>query len=181
MRTSRRILVSVFFAMTIPAVAMAQRTATASVLVAQGLAVTQTIALNFGDVAAGGGGSVTLTPAGGLSSLSATPANPLVHMGGTVTAGRFRVFNIGMTGQRRFSFTVTSASTTLSNTAGAGPDYQMAVDTFTNDAPPCPPCSRTQPSNGHQAFVNVGATLRVKPTQAAGNYVGTYVVRIDEQ
>ncbi len=105
-------------------------------------------------------GTVTVTPAG-----ARTCSADVDCLGGTPAAASFDV-----TGKGNANYSITlPSSTTL--TSGAN---TMTVDTLNHDAGASPKL----PVGGSETF-NVGATLHVGATQAAGTYSGTFAVTVN--
>ena len=116
--------------------------------------------MDFGTLAADDtAGTVTVTPAGARSSVN------VYLFGGFPTAASFDV--TGRVGQA-YSITFPSNATL---TSGAN---TMTMDTFTHDAGGSPQLS----GSGSDTF-NVGATLNVGASQAAGTYSGTFSVTVN--
>ena len=115
--------------------------------------------MDFGTmVTTGTAGTVTVTPAGVRTSVNVD------LFGGFPAAASFDV-----TGKVDQAYFITlPSSATL--TSGAN---TMTIDTFTDDAGASP----TLPG-GSDTF-NVGATLNVGATQAAGTYSGTFSVTVN--
>ncbi len=114
--------------------------------------------MDFGTmVTTGTAGTVTVTPAGARSSVNVD------LLGGVPAAASFNV--TGKVGQAYF-ITLPS-STTLSSGGNT-----MTVDTFNHDAGATPTLV-----GGSDTF-NVGATLHVGATQAAGTYSGPFSVTV---
>ncbi len=116
--------------------------------------------MDFGTmVPTGTAGTVTVTPAGARSSVNVD------LLGGVPAAASF-----DMTGKGSANYSIIlPSSTTL--TSGAN---TMTVDTFTHDAGASP----RLPPGGSETF-NVGATLNVGATQAAGTYSGTFDMTVN--
>ncbi len=109
-------------------------------------------------VTTGTAGTVTVTPAGARSSVDVD------LLGGIPAAASFDA-----TGASDATYSITlPSSATL--TSGAN---TMTIDSFTDDAGASP----TLPG-GSDTF-NVGATLNVGATQAAGTYSGTFSVTVN--
>ncbi len=115
--------------------------------------------MDFGTmVTTGTAGTVTVTPAGARSSVNVD------LLGGVPAAASFDV-----TGEGNANYSITfPSSATL--TSGAN---TMTIDTFTDDAGANP-----RLTGGSETF-NVGATLNVGATQAAGTYSGTFSVTVN--
>ena len=103
-------------------------------------------------------GTVTITPAGGRT---------LVNVIGWV--GSFNAAGFSVTGEGSQTYAITLPSSATLTSGG----NTMTVDTFTHDAGGSPTLS-----GGSDSF-NVGATLQVGGSQAAGVYSGTYAVTVN--
>ena len=116
--------------------------------------------MDFGTmVTTGIAGTVTVTPAGARSSVDVD------LLGGVPSAASFDV-----TGEGNANYSIAfSSPATLSSGSNS-----MTVDTFTDDAGVNPKL----PAGGSDTF-NVGATLNVGATQAAGTYSGTFAVTVN--
>ena len=115
--------------------------------------------MDFGTmVTTGTAGTVTVTPAGARSSTDVD------LLGGVPSAASFDVTGEGA---NTYSITLPSSATLTS-----GGDT-MTIDTFNHDAGGTPTLS-----GGSDTF-NVGATLNVGATQAAGTYSGTFSVTVN--
>lgn len=135
-------------------------TGTATVVVLDPIAISETQALNFGNISpTGTAGTVAISTTG-------TRTNSNVDLlGGSPTQAIFAV-----TGAGNASFSVSlPSSVTLT-----GPET-ITVDTFVHDAGGSPALS------SGTATVNVGATLNVGASQAAGTYTGTYNISVNYQ
>jgi len=132
----------------------------ASATVVSGIAISQNTALSFGNFAAGTGGTVVIGTDGARSQTGAVSLS-------TVDAGSQGIFDVTGEGNATFAITL-PANATL--TSGAN---TMTVDTFTSDP------SGTGTLSSGSASINVGATLTVADSQAAGSYSGTYTVSVD--
>jgi hypothetical protein len=137
----------------------ASATANASASIVAPIAISNTTALSFGNVAVSTSpGTVVLVPAG---TRSATGGVTLPGTTGTVTAA---VFNV--TGTPAYTYTIAlPASITVTRTTGT---ETMTVDTFTSD----PSVTGTLDGTGAQEL-RVGATLNVAGSQVAGIYEST--------
>ncbi|MFQ5775254.1 MAG: DUF4402 domain-containing protein [Kiloniellaceae bacterium] len=122
------------------------------------ISISSTGNLDFGKVVpTGTAGTVTVTPAGVRSSVNVD------LLGGTVSAASFSV-----TGENGQAYAISlPSSATLT-----GPGANMTVDTFTDDNP-------TPSLPGGSDTFNVGATLHVGATQAAGVYSGSFAVTVN--
>ena len=115
--------------------------------------------MDFGTmVTTGTAGTVTVTPAGARSSVNVD------LFGGTPAAASFDV-----TGASGANYSITLPSSATLSSGG----NTMTIDTFTDDAGATPTLS-----GGSDTF-NVGATLNVGATQAAGTYSGTFSVTVN--
>ena len=135
-------------------------TANASATIITPLSITNTTALNFGNISVGAlaGGTVVVTAANvrtatGTCSFQAVPASTVAGFDITGAAGA----NLSVT---------LPASITILN--GGTP---MTLDTFVHDAPAT--------IVGGALTFHVGATLHVSNAQLAGPYTGTFDVRIN--
>ncbi len=134
-------------------------TTAVTITVAAPISISAVGNLEFGTMAyTGTAGTVTVTPAGARSSVNVD------LLGGVASAASFDV-----TGDGGASYSITLPS---SATLTSGGDT-MTVDTFTDDAGATPQLS----GSGSDTF-NVGATLNVGATQAAGTYSGTFDVTV---
>ena len=136
--------------------AQVSATAVASATIVSPIAITKTVDLNFGNIAAGvAAGTVVLSPAG-----VRTPTNvTLPATTGTVTAAEF---NITGTPAYTYSIAIAPASVTITNGAN-----NMTVDTFVST--PAVATGGTLDGTGAQT-VRVGATLTVGASQPSGVY-----------
>jgi hypothetical protein len=111
--------------------------------------------MNFGNVAVSAtAGTVVLTPAG---SRSLTGGVTLPTIAGTVAAASFNV-----TGANNYTYTITLPASALTISSGSN---NMTVTSFTSN----PATTGTLSATGAQTL-NVGATLNVNASQAAGTY-----------
>ena len=134
-------------------------TANATITVAVPISISAVGNLDFGTmVTTGTAGTVTVTPAGARSSVNVD------LLGGVPSAASFDV-----TGGGGANYSITLPSSATLSSGG----NTMAVDTFTHDAGVPPNLS----AGGSDTF-NVGATLNVGATQAAGTYSGTFDVTV---
>jgi len=133
----------------------ASATASASGTIVTPIAITKNVDLNFGNIASGTAGTVTLEASAAASRTASTgitlPANT-----GTVTAAKFTV--TGAAGYA-YTFTVPSTATTITRQSGT---ETMTVDNFTSNA--------GTTITGGSVEVYVGATLHVGANQVAGVY-----------
>jgi hypothetical protein len=147
-------VVIVMFAFTVSTFAQSA-TATATATIVSPIAISKTVDLSFGNIAAGAGaGTVVMSPAGLRTPTGVTlPATT-----GTVTAASFTV-----TGTANFTYAITlpGAATTISD----GATHTMTVNAFSST----PSGTGTLSGAGSQTLT-VGATLNVGAAQVAGNY-----------
>ena len=116
--------------------------------------------MDFGTmVTTGTAGTVTVTPAGARSSTDVD------LLGGVPSAASFDV-----TGEGNANYSIAFSSPAMLSSGGD----TMTVDTFNHDAGATP----SLPPGGSETF-NVGATLHVGATQAAGTYSGTFSVTVN--
>ena len=135
-------------------------TANVDITVAAPISISAVGDMDFGTmVTTGTAGTVTVTPAGARSSVNVD------LLGGVPSAASFDV-----TGDGNANYSITLPSST---TLSSGGDT-MTVDTFTDNAGASPKL----PPGGSETF-NVGATLNVGATQAAGTYSGTFDVTVN--
>jgi hypothetical protein len=134
--------------------AQVSATANASATIVSPIAISKTIDMNFGNVAASAAlGTVILPPVG---VRSATGGVTLPATTGTVAAASFTV-----TGTAGYTYAITLPVAALTITSG-GPS--MTVDTWTSNPTP------TATLVGGTSTLTVGATLHVGANQAAGVY-----------
>lgn len=147
---------TLFAAFSLNAFSQASATATATATIITPIAISKTTDMNFGNVAVNATpGTVVLTPAG---TRSATGGVTLPASAGTVSQA---VFSVSGQANATYSITLPSGATTI--TSGAN---TMSVDTWTSN----PNATGTLDGSGNQTL-NVGATLNVAASQAAGTYV----------
>jgi hypothetical protein len=143
------------FAFTAATFAQVSATASATATIVAPIAITKTVDMNFGNVAASvAAGTVVLTPAG---TRSATGGVTLPATVGTVSAASFTV-----TGTAGYTYSITLPGAPTTITSGGN---NMTVDTFTSNPTP------TGTLTGGTSTLTVGATLNVGASQAAGVYV----------
>ena len=159
-------LAAASFATSASAAASATATATAEIL--QSLTLTADSALNFGQIAANTGGTVTVN-----ADSTVSQTGTLVWTGTRVPAG------FTVTGTKGASVVVTLPSTASTlflggNTASLD---RMTLDSFTKN-----PVSGMQLSvTTGQAQFDVGGRLTVASAQTAGTYSGTFAVSVEYQ
>ena len=128
-------------------------TATATATIITPIAISNTVNMNFGNIAVNATiGTVVLTPAG---ARSVTGGCTLPTPTGTVSAASFTVS--GLSGAT-YSITLPAAATTITAVTS------MTVDTWTSLPTP------TGTLTGGSETLTVGATLHVGASQAAGVY-----------
>jgi hypothetical protein len=149
-------LSTLFLAFSALSFSQSSATATASATIVGPIAIAKTIDMNFGNVAVNASpGTVVLAPGGGRS---ATGGVTLPATTGTVAAASFTV-----TGNAAYTYSITLPSADLTITSGGG--QTMTVNTFTSTPTP------TGTLTGGTETLNVGATLNVAGSQAAGTYL----------
>lgn len=133
----------------------ADGTAKASIIVP--IALANAGDLQFGQIVAGSGGTVTVDPNSNVTSSGVTFA--------PATLQTAAIFNVS--GQNGNAYSIESiGATTISNGSGA----TMDVDSFATSKD-----AGTLSESGTDSFT-VGATLHVASNQAAGNYAGSFMV-----
>jgi hypothetical protein len=156
MKTIKRLSVClVMFAFSAAIFAQVSATSTASATIVGPIAIANTAALNFGNVAVNAtAGTVVINPAG---VRSVTGGCTLPAITGSPAAASFNV-----TGAANYTYAITlpSAATTISSGAN-----NMTVDAWTST----PSSTGTLSAAGAQTLT-VGATLHVAGSQAAGTY-----------
>ncbi|MDL2355482.1 MAG: DUF4402 domain-containing protein [Pseudomonadota bacterium] len=127
--------------------------------------VTNTGNLSFGRFVANTGGTIVLNTAG----QRAATGGVVLLSGISVTAASYTLTEIGTGKALAFTTISLPGSATLSNGSAT-----MTVNNFVSDPP------NTVVGSG-KTTVLVGATLRVAPLQAGGNYSGTYAITVNYQ
>lgn len=156
MRQLKRLisLAILFAGISTAAFPQASATSSASATIVGPIGITNTAAMNFGNVAVSTvAGTVVLTPAGGRST---TGGCTLPATTGTVSAATFNV-----TGADGYTYAITLPSTDVTITDGTN---NMIVNTFTSNP------SGTGTLTGGSEALTVGATLNVSGSQVAGTY-----------
>ena len=159
-------LAATSFATSASAAATATATATAEIL--QSLTVTADSALDFGQIAANTGGTVTVH---GDSTVSQT--------GSLIWAGTRAPAGFTVTGSKGASVIVTlptAASTLYLGGVTTSPN-KMTLDSFDVD----PVGGMQLDATTGKANFNVGGRLTVGSAQAAGVYSGSFVVSVEYQ
>jgi hypothetical protein len=130
-------------------------TATATATILTPITLTRTGDMNFGNIIAGPGGTVLLSPAGVRTPTGVTlpAANP-----GTVTAATFRVDGDGTS---TYAITLPAANYTITRLTGT---ETMIVNAFTSTP------SGTGALTAGTQNITVGATLNVGAAQVPGVY-----------
>jgi len=141
----------------------ASDTGTATATVMTPISISADTALDFGAFSPSTGGTVTIATDGARSSTGA------VVLSSTDT-GNNGVFTV--TGQASATYAITLPSDgTVTIDSGAN---SMDVDTFTSN-----PSGTGTLSGGGSQTLNVGATVTVGSSQAAGSYSGTFDVSVE--
>lgn len=136
---------------------------TASAEIVAALAIENTVALSFGQIAPTAiAGTVTVTPAGGRTG----SANVTLGNKGTVTASSFNV-----TGAPTNTYSITLPGN--GDVSLTGPGDPMTVTAFAST----PDATGTLDGSGAQTLT-VGATLNVGVNQTNGTYAGTFDVTV---
>ena len=144
-----------FVGISIGTFAQVTATASASATIITPIAISKSVDMDFGNIAAGSSaGSVQLTPAG---SRSLTGGITLPGIQGTVTPASFLI-----SGAPNVAYSITLPVNALIITSGSN---NMEVNVFESD----PAATGTLGTNGLQTL-NVGATLIVGASQPAGSY-----------
>ena len=135
----------------------------ASATIITPLTIAESVQLNFGTIAPGtNADTLIVSPSG-----SPTIGSYLQTAGTPAAAAAFTV-----NGQGTLAYAITLPSAAVTLTSGAD---SMSVDTFVST-----PSGSGALAAGTQT-VNVGATLHVGASQAAGSYTGTYSVTVAYQ
>ncbi len=140
------------------AFAQVSSTATSTATIVTPISIAKTIDMNFGNVAVSAtAGTVVLAPAG---TRTPTGGVTLPVTAGTVTAASFTV-----TGTAGYTYAITLPTTAVTLINGT---FNMTAAAFTST----PTTTGTLSAGGTQTL-NVGATLAVAASQAAGLYAST--------
>jgi len=135
------------------------------------ITINNTAGLAFGSLAAGTGGTVTVSPAGVRTG---TGGVVLVSSGaGSAASFNVQGFTFPTTHTHSYSITL-PADGTVTITNGA---KSMAVNNFVS-IPPAGTSTGTLARGSQTQTLNVGATLAVGSNQAPGNYSGTFTVTV---
>ena len=153
-KTLAAISVMVFMAST-SMFAQVSSTSTASATIVGPIAIANTAALNFGNVAVNSSaGTVVITPA---AVRSTTGGCTLPAVTGSPTAASFTV-----TGAANYTYAITLPAVATTISSGAN---NMTVDTWTST-----PSSTGTLSSGGTQTLTVGGTLHVAGSQVSGTY-----------
>jgi hypothetical protein len=155
----KNLILATVLLLTVSALSFAQptvsATATATGTIIAPIAISKTADMNFGNIVSGAAlGTVVLTPAGVRSK---TGGVFLPGTAGTVAAASFTV-----TGAIGFTYAITLPAAATTVTSGGN---TMTVDTWTST-----PTGTGTLAGGTQTL-NVGGTLHVGASQAAGTYI----------
>lgn len=151
--------------LTVGAAFGATASSNASADIVPAIAISNTAALEFGQVASSGStGTVSISAAGVRGSLGGVTLGNQI----TVSAASFDV-----TGAANNTYAITLPS---SITLDDGASHTMTVDTFVSS--PTVVASGTLSALGAQTLT-VGATLHVGINQVAGDYTGSFNVAVD--
>jgi len=139
-------------------------TGTATANIVSAIQITAGQDLQFGDIVADTGGTVTVDPTTGNGAVT----------GAVVLLGNEQQGTFDVTGEanRAYDITLPAGSINLTGPAAA----TITVDTFTSD----PATSGTLSAGGTQT-VNVGARATIASGQTVGAYTGTYDVTVTYQ
>jgi Domain of unknown function (DUF4402) len=132
---------------------------------AQQITLSNTRPLDFGRFAAGGGGSVTVSPSGARSSSGGVV---LLHS----PAAGAAVFNLGQGADGKAVVLTLPVDGSIRLSSGGD---SMPVHAFVSS----PAVILTVPAGG--LTVSVGATMTVAPNQARGNYSGSFPLIVNYQ
>ena len=139
-------------------VVAAQATGSATANVIAPIGITNTSALQFGEIIGGTAGTVVVTPLGAAVGGSLPSA-------GTPSAG---TFDITGEGNRTFSIAIAKVSELVNGTDN------LVIGTFTNTAD-----GATGTLASGTLTLGVGATITLDGSEPAGTYTGTYTVDVD--
>ncbi len=154
-----------------PQARAASADANASATVIRPIAITADNAspLSFGNIVAGGGGTVVIDAAASPTPVLTGVTRPGTQVG-TISAAKFDV-----SGEGGFTYAITLPAAARTLTSGSD---TMSVASFTSSVGATGTLSGSLGSAGTQSFY-VGGTLTVVSAQAAGTYVGTVPVSVD--
>jgi hypothetical protein len=129
--------------------------------------------LTFGQIIAGPGGSVTVSP-GGVRT--ATGVIALNLPAATSAAFSATVVTVGNSNKGNIKTVIVSLPSSIQLTSGSN---KMTVDTFVSS--PVAGARSAVGLGSPPVTVSVGATLRVAPNQPPGKYSGSFTVTADFQ
>jgi len=132
-----------------------------------------TTGLAFGSMAAGTGGTVTVSPAG----VRTKTGGVVLVSSGAGSADSFTVhgFTLPLNSNHTHTYSITlPANGTVTLSSGGN---NMAVNNFLS-SPPAGTSTGTLATGTVDQILNVGATLTVGASQAPGTYSGTYTVTV---
>lgn len=121
--------------------------------------------LSFGKIAAGAGGSVTVTPAGTRSKSGGVA----ILSSGSGSSGRFRLS--GPNGQS-YILTLPADEEAMLNSDSSS----MTLSNFTVD-----PESPGSLDGAGERVISVGATLNIDSSKPPGDYMGNFTVLVESQ
>ncbi len=157
MKTCLLLFMVIGFGTTTFAQANASATANTTATIVTPLSISNSIALEFGNVAVGStAGAVIMTPAGARST---TGGVTLPTTAGTVTAASFTV-----AGQANYGYSITLPTSVSLDDNNS---HTMLVNTFTSN--PAAGANGVLSAGGTEVLT-VGATLNVGASQVAGTY-----------
>ncbi len=142
----------------------ASATSPANATIVQAISLSNTLSLEFGDIAAGTVASVVRVDTAGLRTLQSGDAT--LVSGGTVRAASFDA-----TGTNNAGYDITLPASLIISDGGGN---NMTVDTFTHSAGATPNLG----AGGADTFT-VGADLQVGAAQVANTYTGTFTVTVN--
>lgn len=148
---------TIFFAASNEASAQATATASATAVIVTPISITKTADMNFGNVSvnAANNGAVALAPAG---TRTATGGVTLPATVGSPAAASFTV-----SGQANYTYAITLPAANI--TLADNNNNTMSAGSFVSS-----PATTGTLSTGGSQMLNVGATLQVAASQAAGVY-----------
>lgn len=153
--------------------AAATATATATAEVLNSLTLTADSALDFGQIAANGGGTVAVSYNNTKTTSSLSSGNPLVSTGTVAPAA----FSVTGSANATVGITLPTSASTLTwqgTWTGVGAAPTMSLDSFNGLG------AVALNASGAGSF-NVGGTLHVGANQYPGTYSGTFDVSVEYQ
>ncbi len=159
-------LAAASFATSASAAASATATATAEIL--QSLTLTADTPLNFGQIAANTGGTVTV-----IGNNATSQTGTLVWTGTRAPAG----FTVTGTKGASVIVTLPTVASTLFLGGNVASPNKMTLDAFTVN----PPAGMQLDITTGKALFEVGGRLTVASAQTPGTYSGTFVVSVEYQ